>query len=378
MKNKLKVVSALLVAIILIPQIASASWWNPFTWKIFKRTPPVTQVVVINQEETTTPNNLSTKSSGIFDDLDLNTESTNNTNKSSSRLDEYLTSISKENSNETKKTNTDKTSIEQYKLKANETIKLLTTDKSDFETLKKGISEHKNQATSLANDLFKKYNDLYDTTASSRSGADREFILAGKNYLSNDTGDLLKKIETNYSSIAFYTRNTALNKDQSEALEFDINKIKKCLELSDIEQSKKSECRIGYLDLILESHTSQRQTLQDGLDALKKVDSLVLGMIRSKFVEVDSDLNSRKGTLSSFDDAWEQSRASFSMPSYQVPTSTPSSGATNCSTTATGDIWNRKYTTTCKPDTRTPEQICASKKANWVSGGARINDKPDC
>lgn len=372
MKNKLKIVSVLLVALILIPQIASASWWNPFTWKIFKRTPPIVQEV--HYEEQADSSTISNK--GIFDDLDLSTETKNNS--SSSKSDKYIESLIREDKTLSQKTNPSKTSTEQYKLKANETIALLTTDKSDFETLKKGISEHKNQAVSLANDLYKKYNDLYDTTASSRSGADRDFILAGKNYLTNDIGDLLKKIETNYSSIVFYARNTALNKDQGEALEFDINKIKKCLELSDSEQSKKSECSIGYLDLILEDHTSQRQTLQDGLDALKKVDSLVLGMVRSKFVEVDSDLNSRKGTLSSFDDAWEQSRASFSMPSYQVPTSTPSSGATNCTTTATGDIWNRKYTTTCKPDTRTPEQICASKKANWISSGARINDKPDC
>lgn len=32
MRNKLSVISVILVGLVLIPQIASASWWNPFSW----------------------------------------------------------------------------------------------------------------------------------------------------------------------------------------------------------------------------------------------------------------------------------------------------------------------------------------------------------
>lgn len=47
MKNKLNIISVILVAIVLVPQIAFASWWNPFSWSIFhkKEVPaPQTQV----------------------------------------------------------------------------------------------------------------------------------------------------------------------------------------------------------------------------------------------------------------------------------------------------------------------------------------------
>jgi len=37
MKNKLNIVSVLIISVILIPQIALASWWNPLTWKIFNK-----------------------------------------------------------------------------------------------------------------------------------------------------------------------------------------------------------------------------------------------------------------------------------------------------------------------------------------------------
>ena len=47
MKNKLNIVSVILVAIILIPQITFASWWNPFSWSIFhKKEVPAPQVQV--------------------------------------------------------------------------------------------------------------------------------------------------------------------------------------------------------------------------------------------------------------------------------------------------------------------------------------------
>jgi len=45
MKNKLSIVSVILVAFVLIPQIAFASWWNPFTW-FKKNTKPIEQPTV--------------------------------------------------------------------------------------------------------------------------------------------------------------------------------------------------------------------------------------------------------------------------------------------------------------------------------------------
>lgn len=53
MKNKLNIILGILVAFILIPQIALASWWNPFSWgwkKLF--TPPAKQQIEIIEKNT--------------------------------------------------------------------------------------------------------------------------------------------------------------------------------------------------------------------------------------------------------------------------------------------------------------------------------------
>ena len=52
MKNKLKIVSVILFAFVLIPQIVFASWWNPFSWNwssLLKKSPSVVQPVTIVQ-----------------------------------------------------------------------------------------------------------------------------------------------------------------------------------------------------------------------------------------------------------------------------------------------------------------------------------------
>lgn len=53
MKNQIKIVSVLLVSIIIIPQIALASWWNPFSWNIFKSlfSKPQIEIPIVEQKE---------------------------------------------------------------------------------------------------------------------------------------------------------------------------------------------------------------------------------------------------------------------------------------------------------------------------------------
>lgn len=50
-----KYISILILALFIIPSLAFASWWNPFTWKIFKKREPAPQVQVINTEKEKTP-----------------------------------------------------------------------------------------------------------------------------------------------------------------------------------------------------------------------------------------------------------------------------------------------------------------------------------
>lgn len=50
-----KYISILILALFIIPSVALASWWNPFTWKVFKKREPVPQVQVINTEKEKTP-----------------------------------------------------------------------------------------------------------------------------------------------------------------------------------------------------------------------------------------------------------------------------------------------------------------------------------
>ena len=35
MKNKINIISVLIITIVLVPQITFASWWNPLSWNIF-------------------------------------------------------------------------------------------------------------------------------------------------------------------------------------------------------------------------------------------------------------------------------------------------------------------------------------------------------
>lgn len=50
-----KYLPVLFLVVFLVPSIAMASWWNPFTWKIFKKREPAPQVQVINTEKEKTP-----------------------------------------------------------------------------------------------------------------------------------------------------------------------------------------------------------------------------------------------------------------------------------------------------------------------------------
>lgn len=50
MKNKIKTVSVILALVILIPNIALASWWNPFSWNIFHKKEVITPIQIENTE----------------------------------------------------------------------------------------------------------------------------------------------------------------------------------------------------------------------------------------------------------------------------------------------------------------------------------------
>lgn len=50
-----KYIAVLFLIMFIAPSVAFASWWNPFTWKIFKKKEPVPQVQVINTEKEKTP-----------------------------------------------------------------------------------------------------------------------------------------------------------------------------------------------------------------------------------------------------------------------------------------------------------------------------------
>ncbi len=47
-----KYFSILLLIVFIVPAIASASWWNPFSWKVFKKKQVAPQVQIINTEKT--------------------------------------------------------------------------------------------------------------------------------------------------------------------------------------------------------------------------------------------------------------------------------------------------------------------------------------
>ena len=53
MKNKINIISVLVIAIVLVPQITFASWWNPLSWNIFSflhKKEAVTQVQKIEEK----------------------------------------------------------------------------------------------------------------------------------------------------------------------------------------------------------------------------------------------------------------------------------------------------------------------------------------
>lgn len=73
MKNKISIL--ILLAVIMVPQVASAAWWNPFSWKIFHRTDTKTQILENRVKElekklenvaTSTADSIQTKKSGAI------------------------------------------------------------------------------------------------------------------------------------------------------------------------------------------------------------------------------------------------------------------------------------------------------------------------
>jgi hypothetical protein len=50
-----KYFGVLFLIMVIIPSVAFASWWNPLSWKIFKKKEPAPQVQVINTEKEKTP-----------------------------------------------------------------------------------------------------------------------------------------------------------------------------------------------------------------------------------------------------------------------------------------------------------------------------------
>lgn len=174
MKNKINIVFVFLLLIVLIPQVTYASWWNPFTWKIFNKKSENTQQVskVPSIEKTELGLDLKTNDTETRN-LSLTTESVNNTKKSKSI--EFLEKLKKDNLESDSQKLMDKNHIDVW-------MSGLTEDREWFNKIIKQTEGNKKTVGSQIIDLEQYHIDSLNQLAQLSSGDLKSYILSSVDF----------------------------------------------------------------------------------------------------------------------------------------------------------------------------------------------------
>ncbi len=372
-----KYIVVLLLIVFITPSIALASWWNPFTWKIFnKKINNIEQVENITKE---------VPFSDKTEELKIAT-----LNPSESKLDKYLQEINDEagvkynlktettptvNKINTGNTKLDK--VQQYK----ELLILLENDKTNFQLLEKSFEENKNKSINLATSSLNEWVDLIDTTSSSLSDStNKKYLLSSKDYIKTDIVDLTKGITDSYdtiTSILLHSPITGEKKiDTINSLE---SRINKCI----VDNYTSSDCQIdsGVFSIATSQHNLFLSTLNRSTDSLIKINNLSLDLIQTHLTSAKDEYTNKINLINSYDKIIQNTETQLNQLNAKIKekNAVETISSIKCKTEASGGLFYKTYKTICTPENKTPKQICDEQMGYWASTGAQYGfSKPTC
>lgn len=264
---------------------------------------------------------------------------------------------------------------------AEEQIKLLEQDKTNFQILRKTINEHQQKAVDHTNTMMNDWVSFTESNISTVPSQYQPSLRLTKEGLISDREYVIQSIKSFYSVLDLYFIDSMHNKENIEVIVSWQNDLNDCIKTwkshnKDVSCSFSlgliSDLRGGYVDdynkitsklvevdsqalELINNHAKMAgNTVSDDLERIYRIANIV-ATAQSNLAQI-------------------QQRA---VQSYSQPVFTQS---IQCYTTTNSSIFdkNRTYNTRCEPVTITTAQRCASHKAGQLSGGAVIIDsQPD-
>ena len=286
-------------------------------------------------------------------------------------------------SSQTKKTKSDQ-EYRAYIIKAKEVIALLEQDSKNFQLLTDTIKQHKKKSAEHSADMMNQWINLTDETAANVSSQYSGYLSSTKGYLVSDRDYLINYSDSFYDIL--FDAGYLLAQQEAETLNFVLEKIKECVVMNTEEWIVSNElaCSKIFFDHIPDLRKSYAERLTNGTSRLAEVDLLVIETIGKHARSAEDDIRGDIDSIARLSQLDSSIRSSFDNINRQVQQSQVQWQAANtsikCYTTTNDSIFekNRTYSTTCKPDTRTSQQICDEKIAAWLGNGAIVGSKPEC
>ena len=301
-------------------------------------------------------------------------------------LDDYKNAVSEPNNSEssqTKKTKSDQ-EYRAYIIKAKEVIALLEQDNKNFQLLTVAIKQHKKKSAEHGAGIMNQWINLTDETVANVSSQYKGYLSSTKEYLVSDRDYLINYSDSFYDILL--DAGYLLDTQETKTLNFVLEKIKECVALNTEAWIVSNElaCSKIFFEHIPDLRKSYAERLTNGTSRLAEVDLLVIETIGKHARSAEDDVRGDIDSIARLSQLDSSIRSSFDNINRQVQQSQVQWQATNmpikCYTTTNDSIFekNRTYSTTCKPDTRTSQQICDEKIAAWLGNGAIVGSKPEC
>ncbi len=273
--------------------------------------------------------------------------------------------------------------FQEFETRGKRLLVLLEQDESNFKLLTDTVAQHKKQSAEHATQIMDKWIALVEQTIASTPSQYSGLLQSTKSYLTFDRDWVVGYSNSLYDIIS--NGGYLLDQRETDSLEFVRKKIKECLAMG-IEKwtaSDEPACTTDFLEM----KPDYSKRLMDGANRLAEVDLMVLETIGKHARSAEDDVRGDMDSIARYTQLNASIQASYNNINNQLQQNQAKFEAVNtpikCYTTTNDSIFdtNRIYNTTCKSDTRTPQQICDEKIAAWVSSasnGAIIGAKPTC
>lgn len=266
-----------------------------------------------------------------------------------------------------------------FTIKGKQLLTLFEQDEKNFKFLADAIARHKKQSAEHAMQMMDAWITLIDQNISSVSSQYSGMLNSTKNYLTYDKDYLVNYSNSLYDIV--FDGGYLLSQIEADSLKFVKSKLEKCLEMSAKEWTALNgqSCTISFFEL----KPDYSKRLTDGANKLAEIDHIVLEVMGSHARSAEDDVRGDMDLIARYTQLDASVQASFNNINNQLQQRQAQLQTMNtpiqCYTRTNDSIFdqNRTYSTTCQPDTRTPQQICDEKIAAWVGSGA-YTSKPSC